>query len=62
MTYYAWDRVHIKDNAPQAAGLDGTVTGSDVFVQVKPDGWDRTVPMDPDHLTPLHPGNEDRQP
>lgn len=66
MTFYAFDRVRIRHDAPRAAGLAATVTAGNAMggdtVHVKPDGWDRSTQLAAYYLRPLHPGNEDRQP
>lgn len=45
--FYAFDRVRIRHDAPNAAGLRATVTVGNAMgghvVHVKPDGWDRSV-------------------
>lgn len=59
MTFYAFDRVRIRHDAPNAAGLSATVTAGNAMggdtVHVKPDGWDRSVKL---RARDLHPESE----
>ena len=59
MTYYAFDRVKIRYDAPNAAGLRAIVTAGNAMggdtVHVKPDGWDRSVKL---RARDLHPESE----